>query len=94
MENNIEKKEVRTLLTESSFSNLCKIGSVTHNSIISGKMAINFTNADIRGIISGRVFEKEVDDATLKFLLQDIGVDMIREILRRSPLYSEISYEL
>ena len=94
MENNIEKKEVRTLLTESSFSNLCKIGSTSHNSAKSGKMTINFTSSDIRILISGKILEKDVDDSTLKFLLQDIGVDMIREILRRSPLYSEISYEL
>lgn len=87
----MDKKEIRTLLTESAFNNLCKNGRILHNSVLSGKTDIVFTNIDIKEIISGSILEKETDDCILKFALQDIGYDMIREILKRSPIYYELS---
>ena len=89
----MEKKEIRTLLTETTFTNLCKVGSARYSDI-NETIDISFTKNDIRTLISGKILEKEFDNVTLKYLLQDIGTDMIREILRRSPVFSELSYDL
>mgnify|MGYP000869271342 CR=1 FL=1 len=40
------------------------------------------------------ILEKDADDAILKFALQDLGLDLIREIVRRSPIYSELAQEI
>ena len=40
------------------------------------------------------VLEKEADDATLKFGLQDLGSELIREIVKRSPIYSDLAQEI
>lgn len=86
----MDKKEIRTLFTESTFTHLCKIGFITHQSSLSGKNEIRFTKNDISNLSNGLIIEKEIDDAILKFALQDIGYDLIIEILKRSPIYSEI----
>jgi Ulp1 family protease len=90
---NMEKREIRTLFTESTFTNLCKSGFLFHNGT-EGKVQVNFTNEDIKTLINGKILEKELQDVYLKFALQDIGFEMIREILRRSPVYSNLSYEI
>lgn len=90
----MEKIEIRTLFTELTFTGLCKNGFMIHNSALSGKYQVNFTKEDIKILIGGKILEKEYDDAILKFALQDIGLEMIREILKRSPLYFDISQEI
>lgn len=90
----MEKKEIRTLFTESSFTNLCKNGFMIHNSTLSGKNQVDFTKEDIRILFNGKILEKEYDDAVLKFALQDIGPESIKEILKRSPIYYALSEEI
>ncbi len=90
----MEKKEIRTVFTESSFTSLCKNGFLIHNSTLSGKIQVDFTSLDIKTLISGKILEIELDDVVLKFILQDLGFEMIKEILKRSPIYSNLSYEI
>lgn len=84
----MENKEIRTVLNESAFTNLCKVG------YIRAKNDILFNKLDIKALISGDILEKIEDDAIYKFMLQDIGIDNIREILKRSPVFSELSNEI
>jgi len=90
----MEKREIRTSLNESMFTNICKHGFIKHQSTLSGTYDVRFTRIDIKQLCTGEVLEKEADDATLKFGLQDLGLDLIREIVKRSPIYSELSQEI
>lgn len=90
----MEKREIRTLFTETSFTGLCKNGYLIHDSKLSGKNQVDFTKEDIRLLSDGKIIEKEYDDAVLKFALQDIGLEIIKEILKRSPIYYDLSEEI
>jgi hypothetical protein len=90
----MEKREIRTLFTETLFTGLCKNGFTRHQSKISGTYDVRFTKIDIKHLCEGKIIEKDVDDAILKFALQDLGLDLIREIVRRSPIYSELAQEI
>lgn len=90
----MERKEIRTTLTESSFTGLCKNGYVKHQSTLSGAYDIRFTKNDMKHLCQGDIIEKVTDDSILKFAIQDIGKDLIREIVKRSPIYSELSQEI
>jgi hypothetical protein len=90
----MEKREIRTSLNESMFTNICKHGFIRHQSTLSGTYEISFTRIDIKHLCKGEVLEKQTDDAVLKLALQDIGSDLIREIVKRSPIYSELSQEI
>jgi hypothetical protein len=90
----MEKREIRTSLNESMFTNICKHGFIRHQSTLSGTYDISFTRIDIKHLCKGEVLEKQTDDAVLKLALQDIGSELIREIVKRSPIYSELAQEI
>jgi len=90
----MEKREIRTSLNESMFTNICKHGFIRHQSTLSGTYDVSFTRIDIKHLCKGEILEKQTDDAVLKFGLQDIGSDLIREIVKRSPIYSELAQEI
>lgn len=90
--NRTDMKETRTLLNESMFTNLCKMGyytAVENNS----KNDLYFTKEDIKLLANGKVVTKEASYAQTNwlFMLQDIGFDLINEILKRSPIYSDLA---
>lgn len=90
----MEKREIRTSLNESMFTNMCKHGFIRHQSTLSGTYDVRFTRVDMKQLCMGEVLEKQTDDAVLKFALQDIGSELIREIVKRSPIYSELAQEI
>lgn len=87
-------KEIRHSLNESMFTTICKHGFIKHQSTLSGTFDIRFNKNDIKQLSQGSIVEKDADDAILKFALQDLGLDTIREIVRRSPIYSDLAQEL
>ncbi len=90
----MEKIEIRTLLNEVMFTNICKNGFIKHKSKISGTYDVRFTKVDIKNLSTGEILEKDVDDAKLKFMLEDIGIEIIKEVIKRSPIYSDLSKEI
>jgi hypothetical protein len=90
----MEKREIRTSLNEALFTNICKHGFIRHQSTLSGTYDVNFTRVDMRKLCKGEMLEKQTDDAVLKFALQDLGSEMIREIIKRSPIFSELAQEI
>ena len=91
---NTERKEIRMLLTEYTFTNLCKAGFFMHNSPTMGKTDVFVNRNDIRTLIKGDILTIQVGEEDFKIALQDIGFTIIREILKRSPLFSELSEEI
>jgi hypothetical protein len=90
---NTERKEIRMLLNEYTFTNLCKAGFFMHNSP-TGKTDVFVNRNDIRTLIKGEILTIPVGEEDFKIALQDIGFTMIREILKRSPLFSELAEEV
>jgi len=89
--NKTNMKEMRILLNETMFTNLCKMGfytAVENNS----KNDLYFTKEDIRLLVTGKVVTKDAsyEQTNWLFMLQDIGFDTINEILKRSPIYTDL----
>lgn len=90
----MEEKEIRILLNEDSFTHLCKVGFLKHQSPELGKTDIHFYKVDIITLTKGEILTKEVGTEIFKFALADIGLEMIREIIKRSPIYYELSTQI
>lgn len=92
----MERKNIRILLNEPNFTQLCKMGYFTHNGSL-GKSDIHITKADMKQIATGKVLVKDsgiLGGDIFEIALQDIGLVLIREILRRSPVFSEMASDV
>jgi len=87
-------RETRILLTETTFTNLCKSGFIPQKSATYGSIDINITKADMAVLTSGKILSKDIGSEPFQIALQDIGLTLIREIVKRSPIYSEMYYEI
>ena len=87
------EKETRTVFNEVTFTNLCKSGIAKHG-IDYNKTDVYFTKNDIKKLVSGEIVTKSENDQLFLYLLQDLGIELIKEIIRRSPIYGEMYYEL
>lgn len=83
--------EKRILLTEGMFTGLCKMGFMKFDN----DTQITFTSREITQLCKGEVLNKSVigwsETTNYQFLLQDISFEMINEILKRSPIFSDLS---
>jgi len=86
-------KETRILLNETNFTNLCKMGYFTHLGEL-GTMNISITKTDIKRLANGEIISKEFSNEVIKIALQDIGFELIKEIIKRSPMFSDMYYEM
>jgi hypothetical protein len=60
-----------------------------------GKSNLYFNKNDIKTLIyGGDILEKEIDDAKFLFIMDNLDIEYIKEILKRSPIYSEIVEEI
>lgn len=82
-------KEIRIVLTENMFTNICKNGFMRY-----GSSDISFSKNDIKVLTLGEILDKELDDSLFRFILEDIGMETIIEILKRSPIYSDMTYNI
>lgn len=89
-----QNKEIRIVLTEDTFTQLCKIGFLKHQSPTLGRSDIQFYKHDIISLTKGEIVTKEIGLEVFKFALQDIGIDNIREIIKRSPIFYELSSQI
>lgn len=87
-------KEIRILLNEVTFTNICKAGFLSHRGESYGTIDIPITKNDIKQLATGKIITKDMGDDMIKIALQDIGFYLIKEIIRRSPMYSEMYYEI
>jgi TRAP-type mannitol/chloroaromatic compound transport system substrate-binding protein len=86
-------KETRILLNETTFTNLCKMGYFTHNGQL-GTTNVSITKNDIKRLANGEIVSKDFSDEVIKIALKDIGFELIKEIIKRSPMFSEMYYEM
>jgi hypothetical protein len=87
-------QEKRILLTESSFTNLCKFGFIVFSSPETGRDEISMTRLDIKSLAKGQIVEKNIGNSYKVALQDNLDPELIKEIIKRSPIYSELYYEL
>ncbi len=88
------KKEIILTLDEPSLTYIIKHGVVIHQSTLTGRHDVHFNKIDIRQLIKNRTYLREMDDAIIKYNIADyLKNDTIKEILKRSPVYSDLALE-
>ncbi|MCK9476797.1 MAG: hypothetical protein M0R46_12800 [Candidatus Muirbacterium halophilum] len=89
----MEKKEIRLVFNETSFTNVCKNGFMPYKDAL-GTIDIRFNKNDIKTLCKGDMLVIDNDDIKILIILQDLGLDYIREIVRRSPIFSDLALEI
>lgn len=84
-------EEIRVVFNEKTFTDLAKSGFYkTYNS----SSTISFTKNDILALCKrGEIVDKFMNDKLYKFVCQDLGFNVYREILKRSPIWSDLALE-
>jgi hypothetical protein len=83
--------EIRIILNEDSFTHICKCGFFTIRSVDYGKTDIHFHKVDIIQLTKGEVVTKETGVEFFKFIVTGIELETLREIVKRSPIFYELS---
>lgn len=91
----MEQNERRIIFNEDTFTNLCKMGFLKHQSPTLGRVDIHFYKHDIIALSKGEIVSKDLDEEVFKFMLQNnIDLETVREIVKRSPIYYELSNQI
>lgn len=89
--NNKMIMEKRIVVTEPMLVGICKRGFIQ----VDADNQVSFTSREVAHLCQGRILDKEIvgwsENTIFKFALQDIGFDMINEILKRSPLFGDLA---
>jgi len=75
-------KEIRILLTEEDFANLCKTGFVEFQ-----RLKIEITSEQFDELIEGKIVSTIYFGQPIKIALQDIGYNRIAKYLNTSTIY-------
>lgn len=82
--------EKRILLNDVMFTSLAKKGF-----LMDGNVQLQLATRELALLCQGKIVEKQHVDwnGTIEYrlALQDIGFEMINEILKRSPIFSELA---
>jgi hypothetical protein len=87
-------KEIKIVLNEATFTTVCKAGFLTYIPTSGTKIELAFTYEDVKKLTSGEIISKTFSELNFLIALQDIGKVMIKEILMRSPVFSNLSSEI
>jgi hypothetical protein len=89
-----EIKETKFLLNEDRFSQLCKVGYIRYQTN-TGSTDVTFYKVDIITLSKGEVVSKDFTDEVLQFkLVEQLTQENIREIIKRSPIFNELSNQI
>ena len=82
--------EKRILLNDVMFTSLAKKGF-----LMDGNVQLQLTTRELALLCQGKILEKQhiewAGPVEYRIALQDIGFDMINEILKRSPIYADLA---
>lgn len=88
-----QNNEIRILLNEDKFSQICKVGFIRYQSA-TGASDIHFLKHDILLLASEEIVSKDLDDQIIKFMMVKLDKENIREIIKRSPIFYELSNQI
>ena len=89
----MENKEIRILLTEAQFSQVVKMGRIVYMTDTS-KVEFPLSSLDVREICNGKILTKNIDEQIFQIAIGKMDKEIIREILKRTPLYSSLAEEI
>jgi len=90
-----QNNERRIIFNEDLLTNLCKMGFLKHQSPTFGRIDIHFYKHDIISLTKGEIVTKDLGDEVFKFVIQNnLDIETIREIVKRSPIYYELSTQI
>ena len=89
----IESKKIKVVLNHMQFTQICKTGFMTTQEK-NGRTDLTFSSSDMLTLCKGGLIEKEGLDQTYKFGIINIGSYDIKEILKRSPIFSGLSEQI
>ena len=77
------------ILNTTQFTQLCKTGFMSKQTT-EGRGELKFYSVDMIDLCTGKVVEKVLDTEIYRFKVIGIPSDDIKEIVKRSPIYSNI----
>ncbi len=77
------------ILNIPQFTQLCKTGFMTKQTP-EGRGDLQFYSIDMLDLCNGKVVEKQLYNESYKFQVVGISNEDIKEIVKRSPIYSNI----
>jgi hypothetical protein len=86
-------QERKILLDEFSFTNVCKFGFIKHLSPL-GTTNIHIHKRDIKELFEGKIVTKEFSDEVVQIAIVALDPVLVKEIIRRSPMFGELYYEI
>jgi hypothetical protein len=86
-------QEIKITLREVDFINVCKTGTINYNTGYN-KLVAYISKIEMKKLALGELVEKEVEGEVFNIIVSGIDIDMIKEILRRSPIFSDLFYEI
>lgn len=90
----MENKEIRILLTEAQFSQVVKMGRIVYMNNDTSKVEFPLSSLDVREICNGKILMKNTDEQIFQIAIARMDKEIIREILKRTPLYSSLAEEI
>jgi hypothetical protein len=85
--------EKKLIFDEARFTHFCKLGFIQYPGE-SGTVNINLTRLDIKKLFEEETITKKFLQEEITIILFNISKDLFKEIVKRSPLYSDLYYEL
>ena len=87
--------KINVSLDEPNFTFLCKYGHLIYGHGYD-KQIIDISRIEMISLSKGDIVTKEINSINKVFniAVQDIGSDLIKEIIRRSPIYSHLYYDI
>lgn len=87
-------EDIKIVLNEGAFTSVCKNGSIDFGRGYD-KSVLNISRLDMIKVALGEEISVKVFDKPLfKISLEGVQNETIKEIIKRSPIYSDIYYEL
>lgn len=85
--------EIKIILDEFKFTNFCKLGFLQYKNGNSMN-EIPLTKLDIKNLFKEDKLEKDYCGDKITFIISNINKELLKEIIKRSPLFSDLYYEL
>ena len=85
--------EIKIVLDEFRFTNFCKLGFIQYKNKNSN-IEIPLTKLDIKTLFKEDTLEKKYYEDKIVVMLLNIDKHLLKEIIKRSPLFSDLYYEL
>lgn len=85
-------EELNIALDEGGFTSLCKNGGLTYGSGYDRK-EISISRLDMVSLMKGDIISRDVMDRKINIKIFNVSDYLVKEIIRRSPIYSQIYYE-